>query len=257
MKNIVGQTPRRENFFPRTAIIDKLYRRLDSGSHIYISAPRRAGKTSIMRYLEDHPRDKYTFIYISVEDVEDTEEYFEVLSEELLRSKALSKLLRASESAKTLFEAFAERIKKVKFMGVELETQQQEKLKYSKEFEQLMRDMDTSKVAIVLLIDEFPVALERIAKLQSPEAAKEFLHMNRATRQQAQSGIQFIFTGSIGLPNIAKQLDATATINDLNIVEVPPLEQQEGFQFACQLFESYEVKYEAGVITYMLEKLTG
>ncbi|MCB0641239.1 MAG: AAA family ATPase [Phaeodactylibacter sp.] len=255
MKNIVGQTPRREDFFPRTSIINKLYRRLDSGSHIYISAPRRAGKTSIMRYLEDHPRENYTFLYISVEDIEDTEEYFEELSEELLRSKAVSRLVRTSESAKNLFEAFAERIKKVRFMGVEVETQQQERSSYSKEFEQLMRDLDTTKVTIVLLIDEFPVALERIAKLQSPDAAKEFLHLNRSIRQQAQHGIQFIYTGSIGLPNIARQLDATASINDLNMIEVPQLKRQEGQAFTEQLLKNYAVKYEEDVIGYMLDAI--
>jgi len=51
MRNIVGPTPRGENFFPRDKIIKRIYRRLDSGSNIFMAAPRRVGKTAIMRYL--------------------------------------------------------------------------------------------------------------------------------------------------------------------------------------------------------------
>lgn len=40
MKNIVGQTPRGQDFFPRDAIINRIYRRLDGGAHIFLAAPR-------------------------------------------------------------------------------------------------------------------------------------------------------------------------------------------------------------------------
>ena len=57
MKNIVGQTPRGDDFFKRDNIVKKIYRRLEAGNHLFLSAPRRAGKTSIMRYLEDYPQE--------------------------------------------------------------------------------------------------------------------------------------------------------------------------------------------------------
>ena len=255
MRNIVGQTPRGKDFFPREQIIKKIYRRLDAGNHVYISAPRRSGKTAIMRYLEDNPRAGYVFLYISVEDIDDTEKYFELLSEELLESSAVSQLIKASEKAQSLFAHFAEHIKKVKVWNVELETQQREKPKYSRVFEDLMRRMETDEFRIVLLSDEFPVALERIAKEQGDEAGVEFLHINRSIRQRAQRGLQFIYTGSIGLPNIAGKLKATATINDLNIIEVPPLSREEGKQFTRQLLKTYGVRHSPKTIDYMLDQL--
>ncbi len=255
MRNIVGQTPRGSDFFPRDQIIQKIYRRLDAGNHVYISAPRRAGKTAIMRYLEDNPRQGYVFLYISVEDIDDTEKYFEMLSEELLESSAVSQLIKASEKAQSLFSNFAEHIKKVKVWNVELETQQKNQPKYSRVFEDLMRRMDTEEFRIVLLIDEFPVALERIAKERGDEAGVEFLHINRSIRQRAQSGLQFIYTGSIGLPNIATKLNSTATINDLNLIEVPPLSKLEGKEFTRKLLKTYGVRHSPKTIDYMLDKL--
>ncbi len=255
MRNIVGQTPRGNDFYQRDQVINKTYRRLDAGNHIYMSAPRRAGKTAIMRYMEDNPRKGYAFLYISVEDVDDTEHFFEMLSEELLSSHAVSRLIKASEKAQGIFTQFAEHIKKVKVWNVELETQTKEQPKYSKVFEDLMRRLDTDDFKIVLLIDEFPVALERIAKEQGDDAGIEFLHINRSIRQRAQNGLQFVYTGSIGLPNIARKLDATATINDLNVIEVPPLSLKEGKEFTRLLLRTYGVRHSPKTVDYMLAKL--
>jgi len=255
MKNVVGQTPRGTDFFPRDAVINKIYRRLDAGNHIFMSAPRRAGKTAIMRFMEDNPRKGFAFIYISVEDVNDMEEYFEILSEEIVESIAVSKLVRASKSAKSIFSRFADRIKKVKVMNIELETTTKEVPLFSQEFEGLMKNLDTSDFKIVLLIDEFPIALERIEKDLGVKEATEFLHVNRTIRQRAKRGIQFVYTGSIGLPNIARKLNATATINDLSVIEVPALNPVQAKEFATKLLKSYKVKIKVEVINYMLDRL--
>ncbi len=256
MKNIVGQTPRGKDFYPRTKVIKKIYRRLDSGSHIFMSAPRRAGKTSIMRFLEDVPQKGYVFLYVSVEDIESSEEYFKLLSEELLSSEAVSKIVKASEKAYGIFEQFAEHVKRVKVWNIEFESQEKEPPRYSNEFEKLMKTLDTSDFTIVILVDEFPIALERIISEHGEKDAVEFLHANRSIRQRAKRGIQFIYTGSIGLPNITRKLNATATINDLNIIEVPPLSEREAMDFTKQLLRNYNVKFVRGTIKHMLDRLS-
>ncbi len=255
MRNIVGQTPRGNDFYPRDMVINKIYRRLDAGSHIFLSAPRRAGKTSIMRYMEEFPLKGYAFVYINVEDVEDSEDYFRSLSEALLNSHAVTKMMKASKKTQSLFEEFADHIKSIKVWNIEIETQSKEQPKYSREFEKLMSELDTKSFTIVMLIDEFPVTVEQIEKKHDIDEARRFLHINRSIRQRAKRGIQFLYTGSIGLPNIARKMNATATINDLNVVEVPPLSKKEAADFIRRLFKHYKVKHERGVVNYILEKL--
>lgn len=255
MKNIVGQTPRGKDFFPRNSIVERIYRRLEGGAHLFLSAPRRSGKTSIMRFMEDNPREGFMFLYITVEDVSDSEEYFRVLSEELLKSEAIGKLARLNEKAKNRISAFIERFKKIKVFNVEIETNQPEKPKYSEEFENLLRDLDTDGAVICIMVDEFPVTLEAIAKSKGTEEAVRFLHVNRSHRQKAKPGIQFIYTGSIGLPNIARKLNATSTINDLTVVEIPPLTVQEGMDMARQIFKTYSVSVPDDTLRYMLDRI--
>lgn len=255
MQNVVGQTPRGTDFYPRTEIVNRIYRRLAGGSHLFLSAPRRSGKTSIMRFMEDNPREGYLFLYITVEDVSDSEDYFKVLSEELLKSEAIGKLAKLSEKAKSRLTRFIEQFKKIKVFNVEFETNPRETPRYSEEFENLLRELETDGETICIMVDEFPVALERIAKSKGTDEAVHFLHTNRGLRQKAKPGIRFIYTGSIGLPNIARKLDATSTINDLSIVEIPPLTLEEGRDMSRQIFATHGVKITGDCIDYMLEKI--
>lgn len=255
MQNVVGQTPRGKDFFPRDVIVERIYRRLSGGSHLFISAPRRSGKTSIMRFMEDQPREGFMFLYLNVEDVADSEDYFRVLSEELLKSDAVGKLAKLNERAKSRLAAFTERFKKIKVFNIEIETTQPEKARYSEEFENLLRDLDTEGATICIMVDEFPVALEAIAKTKSNDEAVHFLHINRSQRQKAKPGIQFIYTGSIGLPNIARKLNATSAINDLTVVEIPPLTLEEGMELSRQIFSNYQVNVSNEALRYMLDKI--
>lgn len=255
MQNVVGQTPRGKDFFPRNTIVERIYRRLSGGGHLFISAPRRSGKTSIMRFMEDNPRDGFTFLYITVEDVSDTEDYFRVLSEELLKSEAIGKLAKLNEKAKRSLTAFTERFKKIKFSLFEIEMNQPEKARYSEEFENLLRELDTEGATICIMVDEFPVALEAIAKAKGTDEAIHFLHINRGMRQKAKPGIRFMYTGSIGLPNIARKLNATSTINDLTVVEIPPLTIEEGMEMSRQIFSNHKVQVPDESIRYMLDRI--
>jgi uncharacterized protein len=257
MKNIVGQTPRGTDCYPRTPIVSKIYRRLDSGDNLYLSAPRRSGKTSIMRSLEDTPREGYVFLYLNVEDCADSEDYFRILAEELEKSAAQGKWAKLGEKAQGVFKNFLDRVKKVKISIIEVETGGSSKkpLSYAEAFEELLRDLDTEEQKIVVMVDEFPVAIENIAKKHGNEAAVTFLHANRGMRQRAGKGIRFIYTGSIGLPNVARKLDPSPTINDLNIVEIPPLTEAEGLDMSKKILAEYGVGAAEEVVEYLLERL--
>lgn len=257
MKNVVGQPPRGADFYPRNPVMDKIYRRLESGNNLYLSAPRRSGKTSIMKALEDNPKDGYVFVYLNVEDCQGVDDYFRHLADELEKSTAQGKLAKLGEKAKGVFSTFFERVRKVKISVIELETAASpaQISTYAEVFEQLLRDMDAEGNKIVIMVDEFPVAVENIAKQLGNDTAVAFLHANRGMRQRAAEGIRFIYTGSIGLPNVARKLDPSPTINDLNIVEIPPLTEAEGADMSKKIFEEYGILVPEETVLYMLKEI--
>jgi len=69
MKIQCGNPVRGDDFFYREKLVEKAWGLIDSGNHFLIAAPRRVGKTSLMCYLLDHPKDNYTFLYIDIETI--------------------------------------------------------------------------------------------------------------------------------------------------------------------------------------------
>ncbi len=255
MKNVVGQTPRGKNFFPRPKLLNLLYRRLGSGSNIYMAAPRRVGKTAIMRYLEDNPHDEYNAVYIITESVDDPETFFKTVLDELFKSSAIGKLRKASNKSSEFIGNLIERFKKIGGFGFEVELKDN-KTAFYEEFKTLVKKLDdTNGLKILIMVDEFPQTVENIFRKSGEAEAIRFLQRNREVRQEATENVLFILTGSIGLPTLAEKLNATGTINDLNVFEVPPFERAEARQLTTRLLESEDVPYAEDAIAYMLDKL--
>jgi predicted AAA+ superfamily ATPase len=74
MKNIAGQPVRDNIFFDRPILSRQFQQKIESGSSILISAPRRVGKTSLMLHIHDHGMEGYYFIYLITESVNNEKE---------------------------------------------------------------------------------------------------------------------------------------------------------------------------------------
>jgi hypothetical protein len=249
MKNIVGQTPRGDDFFPRDKIVNLIYRRLDSGANVYMAAPRRMGKTAIMRHLEDSPCDNYEFKYLITESVDSPIIYFKHLSDSLHHLKSLSK--KSIDAIKHFMPEF-ERVSVIT-TGVELKFAERHKV--FEDFKKLIKDLDTQGKTVIIMVDEFPQAVENILRAHGEGVAEQFLQFNREIRHQTNNNIRFLLTGSIGLPAVAEKLAATKAINDLNVVEIEPLSQDEATQLIITLLDYEKVSYEDAVLDYLLDKL--
>jgi len=256
MNNIVGQPVSGSDFFERNTIINLIYRRLGVGSNLFMAAPRRVGKTSIMFNLRDNPRPGFAFIYVPTESINNTELFFKRLFEELLNSEVVRNTVKASEISKGIFETITNKVKKIGAFGIELELQSTPVEKYSTIFLELMKKLKNEKTRIVIMIDEFPSTIENINQKEGTTEAVHFLKLNRTIRQESAGGIQFIYTGSIGLPAIVNRLNTPESINDLNQVEILPLSiEVDAPLFAKQLLNTAKVPYQPEAIDYLLNKI--
>lgn len=64
-----------------------------------------------------------------------------------------------------------------------------------------------------------------------------------------------MLTGSIGLPTIVEKLDATEHINDLNTIEIPPLDREEAKRFTVKLLDHKTVPFKEETIAHLLNKI--
>ncbi len=257
MKNIPTQVARNGDFYPRPKIINKIYRRINSNSHIFLAAPRKVGKTSIMRHLEDYPKEKYCFVYVMLEDVYDIEVFYYEVMDALMKSKLLSSWSKGSKTLQDKSKSIFNRIKQINIpvIGGGIELNQSDRQSYQKKFDELLDDLADDKTKIILMLDEFPQALENIKAKHGTETAKQFLQTCRKQRQTCPENVRFIYTGSIGLPYVVSGIASSNVINDLNTAEVPPMSPESAIDMATQILTHHKVMHDADMLPYLMERL--
>lgn len=229
IKNLVGQTADKDNFFERPRETKKLWDALASGEHILFVAPRRSGKTSLLYFLQDNPQEGKTLIFLEVESVSSVEDFFSRLSNVLLLDDELSSRgMRLGEKGRT----FLQRIRSIGGDVVgKIELAAGEKTHPHKAFERLLGQIAKNipdGEQLVIMIDEFAQAVQNIAE-QSSDDARMLLLAHRELRQNRaiSAKVQFLYCGSIGLEYVAERLGASNAINDIRTSHLQPLRKEE------------------------------
>ncbi len=252
MKSIVGHLALNENFYHRPKVILEIYRKLENT--LFLAAPRRMGKSSIMHYLEDKPKDNHCFVYVDVESVSNIPLFFEYLVKALLKSKEIGKWSKMKVKTWQSFLDVADRINTITVLDNHLEVSASAN-RYYQAFTDLLSQLQNPDVKVILMIDELPQAIAHIHKHQGKKQANVFLHLLRKTRLDSPQNIRFIYTGSIGLKGVVKKVTSEPVLNDIKSVNIPPFKYKEAVELCQQLFNHYEISFEEGSIDYLLSKM--
>lgn len=255
MKNRVGPPVSGPNYFDRPDLHRRFCRRLHAGENLYLSAPRRSGKTSFMFHLQEEPCTGYEFVYINVESERDTQTFFKRILEEMMENGAVKKAVGTSHKVKEVFESALGKIKSIDLKLFKIDLNSQDSDNYAKAFAELLQKLDPAEFKLALLIDEFPAAVVNIAQKHGDQEAIHFLQENRTIRQISSQAVQIVYTGSIGLPALVNRLRVPELINDLNVFEVPPFTEMEASKLAEQLLKAEGVSFDEDVIQHILDRV--
>ncbi|MGV8983628.1 ATP-binding protein [Clostridium sp.] len=255
MKIITGQAARGKNFFKRSILINKLWRKIDSDSSIIISAPRRVGKTSLMRYIEDNPKDEYYVVYVITESVYNENKYYREIVKAILNCDSIKKRDKVINSIKDLARNIFNSIDEVGMDSVKF--RKNIEFNYFEKFIEIMRSIDLEGHKLIIMIDEFAQTIENIQQKEGTTSAVQLLQSNRALRQNSDinNKFQFIYTGSISLEGIARRMDASKFINDLDILKVTPLSKEEGKGFINELLKGLKFTMDDNTVNHMLHEI--
>ena len=255
MKNTIGVPARKENFYPREKEINKIISKIDDGNNLQIAAPRRVGKTSILFSLLDNKTDNHIYIYVDTESIDKSADFFKRIVKEVIKIEGnrISKLLEKGNR-------FLKKIKGFKVMGTEISLNESVEADYKEELENLLSGFEIEDgKRLVLLIDEFPQTIQNIIE-KGDNGSKEainFLQSNRDLRlnPEINSKVTFIYTGSIGLNHTVSSIDGTAFINDINSVEVGPLEKTDALELLEQLLANKKRHISTESANYLMDKI--
>lgn len=255
MKITTGQAARGENFFRRPILINKLWRKIDSDSSIIISAPRRVGKTSLMRYIEDNPKDNFYIVYVITESIYNENKYYKEIVKAILNSDSIKKRDKVINSIKDLAKNVFKSVDEVGIDSVKFSKNIE--LNYYDKFIEIMRSIDLDGHKLIIMIDEFAQTIENIQQKEGITYAVHLLQSNRALRQNSDINdkFQFIYTGSISLEGIARRMDSSKFINDLDILKVTPLSDTEGKNLINELLKGLDFTMDDNTINHMINEI--
>lgn len=255
MRITTGQAVRGEDFFKRPILINKLWRKIDSDSSIIISAPRRVGKTSLMRYIEDTPNNKYYVVYVITESIYSENNYYKEIINAILNCDSIKKRIKIINSIKDSAKNIIKSIDEISLDSVKF-TRKVE-LNYYEKFIEIMRSIELEGHKLIIMIDEFAQTIQNIQQKEGSVYAVQLLQSNRALRQNSDinTKFQFIYTGSISLESIARRMDSSKYINDLDTLKITPLSEKEGKELINELLKGLDYKMDDNAIDYMINEI--
>ena len=262
ISNKTGSPVSGDDFFDREWEFKQLVKSVQAQEHVLISAPRRVGKSSLMKkVLEWGKNQKYIAIDADVQDCKDESDFLEILAEAFRRSGIKQSWLNNIYRQINALRDWLNGIKiNVSTVGLEFrKSLPPEWRQTTKEFDDLFIKLADNNKGVLVGMDELPIFLSRIMKMDSESGAMRvdiILHWLRSIRQKYPQ-VVWIICGSIGLDTFAEQHNLVGAINDLRLQRLGAFSDQDARKFLKLLGESPKnpLNLSDQIIDYMIEKV--
>ncbi|XXX73180.1 ATP-binding protein [Sorangium sp. So ce134] len=248
-----------DRFWNREQEVWALKELLDEGANVLIAAPRRVGKTSLMRKLcEELEQGNHKCLFFDLQRSQSGED-------------AIVELGVATRPHQTLWDRATElvrdRAERIESLGTEefkLTFREHLKQNWQAKGERLFDALsvgDEDK-PVVIFMDELPILVNRLLKGDeytiTPERRKltdELLSFLRAQTIKHRSKIRLVVAGSIGLEPVLRQAGLSATINTFTPFELRPWDDETAIGCLEALANNYSVVLLEGAARSMVDKL--
>jgi AAA+ ATPase superfamily predicted ATPase len=247
-----GGTITGEAIVNREKEIESIWRALQNQSVVVISE-RRVGKTSILRKMEENPKDGWNPILYLVEGKEHPVEFVEGLYETLVEKKLLKNKFHKLKKFYTKYVG-GEQVGSWKLPQI--------KKNWKPLLDSIMQDIIESGKKVLLMFDELPLMLAKFIKSGEigPLGTMGFLDTLRELRNkyEASKNVSFIFCGSIGIHLVIKDLKRnhgynSDPLNNMKIISISSMDE-EGAKKLCQKLSEdapFQLEEDKGIFDYI------
>jgi hypothetical protein len=252
-----------QEIFGRDPFIAQIWRILE-GNSLRMEAERRIGKTSILHKMEAEPPQGWEPVSFDLESVHSAAEFAEGVCQ-----KVHQRLVGWKKQANRL-HAFLGSFGGGGVGPITFPEKKDRPDGYWKKLitgavEDLVEQQATTGKRVVFLFDEMPWMLAAIAdpKRDGEQTAMEVLDVLRTLRQSSTTGQGFrmVLCGSIGmhhvLGSLKKQGYKNQPVNDMTLVEVPPLDPPVATELASRLLSGEGLTADPDVQAKISEQTGG
>ncbi len=255
-RNIVGNVPEPDELYGREEFIEHLWRQI-RGNNILLLAPRRFGKTGVMRHVLLKPEEGYWPVYFDLEDVDSPEEFVWQVTRALLSSDRVRQFLNEARSLPGKLQDWVQdNFDELVFDGAKVKFKDAVRQEWRDIARRLLLEMEKFDETVVFIFDELPAMLEKVQARQGEETARDYMAWFRAVRLQQKDQLRrhrFIVGGSIGIDLILRRLNSVDKLNDFERLYVEPLRNETARQLITDLAETMRIELDGELVDRILE----
>lgn len=251
LKNKYGPWVSGEDFFNRDTEVRRLTELIDDGNNILVVAPRRVGKTSLIRetFRRMEERNRDYLLFVDVQHCSTPEDVIVATSLVACPYQALKD--KIFDVFSSFWKQFRENVESIG-SGELLEIKFREGLggDWQAKGQKILGNLAQADRPIAICFDELPIMLTRLlSRLNEKEyetkqnSADVFLTWLRHLMGEHQDKLRFIVCGSIGLEPILKRHGLSHTITQLRAFPLQPWSHETAEACLNALALRYDLKW--------------
>ena len=234
-----------DRFFGREVELEVLAARVRGGAHTLLTAPRRMGKTSLVRELQRRLAAEGCFETIFV-DLEDAGTPADAIAEIVARSRSARSAWSKIKSSYTNTLRGLRRVEEVSLLRLGLKLRAGiDDGNWRQKGDDVFAALAANERPVVVAIDELPVFLDRVLRGPddriTPEGRRrvdQFMSWLRKIGQAHNDRIRLILTGSISLEPILRQAGISAHVNIFSPLDLKPWDEETALACLAALAET-------------------
>jgi hypothetical protein len=242
----VGGWVKGERFWDREAEIDSFIRLIDEGANILLTAPRRVGKTSLMREVAERLEHRYICLEIDLEGAQTAADAVVQLS------LATRPHLALWDRTKNIFKNLLSGVESLSVDELSIKLRDGLGSDWQARADDLLVGLAAAEKPVLLLIDEFPILVSRLLKgrdyVVTPERiekAEALLSWLRSNAAKHQGHLRFVVTGSVGIEPVLRQGGLSATLNTFTPFDLGAWDEETALGCLFALASQYEIQLAA------------
>lgn len=254
INNITGSPVEGDDFFGREKEIEFVWKHINKGNSLILSAPRRVGKSSLAKKVLGKAKENdWNILEINLEEVKTEEDFVKVFLEKLTNQGWFTKIKGdATKRVTQILESI-----KPSFTVGEANVTLEWKSKKSDIYEDLKKLLDHNEETLIM-VDELTVLLSSFIENDSKDGKKNvefFLNWLRSFRQVTGTKIRWIFCSSVGIDNFTNQYNLSYTFNDVAPYPVGAFKREKAKELLTELAKSDNIEISEEIKEYLLDKI--
>jgi hypothetical protein len=254
----VGPWVDKERFWNREQELADLIELLEEGANVLITAPRRIGKTSLIREAGNRVENRYCCLQL---DLQKSHSPADVTTELSVATRPYMNLWKKTKEVfKNIISSAAENIDSLNVNDLTIKLRDGLLTNWQDKGNRMIEAIANSDTPAIIFMDEFPLVVNRLLKGSeykiTSERLKEtdtFLSWIRSITIQYKQKIRIVLTGSIGLEPILQQAGLSHTINTFTPFEIGPWDEQTATGSLQALANNYGINFDKGAKEKMID----